>query len=71
MPVTEAPPMSWISYSSLNPPNPFVLPAALPEGEVLVSASSFFPQIPALLGSYYALHELIGFGWYLCRYGEW
>jgi hypothetical protein len=30
----------------------------------------FFPQMPALLSSYYALHELIGFGWYLCRYGD-
>jgi uncharacterized SAM-binding protein YcdF (DUF218 family) len=49
-----------------------VVPAALPKGEaVLLSASSFFPQVPALLGSYYALHELFGFGWYLCRYGEW
>ena len=49
-----------------------VVPAALPEGEVVsLSASSFFPQVPALLGSYYALHELFGLGWYLCRYGEW
>ena len=48
-----------------------VVPAVLPEGEVLVSARSFFPQVPALLGSYYALHELFGFGWYLCRYGKW
>ncbi len=36
-----------------------------------LSLSSFFPQVPALLVSYNALHELIGFGWYLCRYGEW
>jgi uncharacterized SAM-binding protein YcdF (DUF218 family) len=49
-----------------------VAPAVLPEGEaVALSASSFFPQVTALLGSYYALHELFGFGWYLCRYGEW
>lgn len=36
-----------------------------------LSASSFFPQVPALLSSYYALHEFIGLGWYLCRYGDW
>ncbi len=36
-----------------------------------LSLSSFFPQVPALLVSYNALHELIGFGWYLCRYGNW
>jgi uncharacterized SAM-binding protein YcdF (DUF218 family) len=49
-----------------------VIPAVLPQAEpVLLSASSFFPQVPALLDSYYALHELFGLGWYLCRYGEW
>ncbi len=29
------------------------------------------PQVPALLDSYYALHELIGLAWYVCRYGRW
>ena len=49
-----------------------VVPAALPTGKVMtLSVSSFFPQVTALLGSYYALHELFGFGWYLCRYGDW
>jgi len=33
--------------------------------------SSFFPQVPALLVSYNALHEVIGLGWYLFRYGDW
>jgi uncharacterized SAM-binding protein YcdF (DUF218 family) len=33
-----------------------------------LSASSFFPQIPALLNSYRALHELIGLAWYRYRY---
>jgi uncharacterized SAM-binding protein YcdF (DUF218 family) len=33
--------------------------------------ASFLPQIPALLDSYYALHELIGLAWYICRYGRW
>jgi uncharacterized SAM-binding protein YcdF (DUF218 family) len=33
-----------------------------------LSASSFFPQVPALLVSYNALHELIGLGWYRYRY---
>jgi uncharacterized SAM-binding protein YcdF (DUF218 family) len=32
--------------------------------------SSFFPQVPSLLVSYNALHELIGLGWYLYRYGD-
>ena len=49
-----------------------VVPAVLPGEEALsFSASSFFPQVTALLASYYALHELFGFGWYLCRHGEW
>ena len=30
--------------------------------------SSYFPQVPALLVSYNALHELIGLGWYVYRY---
>jgi uncharacterized SAM-binding protein YcdF (DUF218 family) len=34
------------------------------------SALSFLPQIPALKDSYYALHELIGLGWYRLRYGS-
>jgi uncharacterized SAM-binding protein YcdF (DUF218 family) len=33
--------------------------------------ASFLPQIPALLDSYYALHELIGLAWYVGRYGRW
>jgi len=33
-----------------------------------LSASSFFPQVPALLNSYRALHELIGLAWYRYRY---
>jgi uncharacterized SAM-binding protein YcdF (DUF218 family) len=49
-----------------------VVPAALHTGKATtLSVSSFFPQVTALLGSYYALHELFGFGWYLCRYGDW
>jgi len=36
-----------------------------------ISALSFLPQIPALRDSYYALHELIGLGWYRVRYGSW
>jgi hypothetical protein len=35
------------------------------------SFRSFFPQVTALLGGYYALYELLGFGWYLCRYSDW
>jgi uncharacterized SAM-binding protein YcdF (DUF218 family) len=45
-----------------------VVPASRDVGELpLLTASSFFPQVPALLSSYYALHELIGLGWYLFR----
>jgi len=33
-----------------------------------LSVSSFSPQIPALLVSYLALHELIGLGWHRYRY---
>ena len=36
-----------------------------------ISALSLLPQIPALKDSYYALHELIGLGWYRVRYGRW
>jgi len=34
-----------------------------------LSMSAFLPQIPALLDSYYALHELVGLAWYRVRYG--
>jgi len=48
-----------------------VVPAPVP-GDVnpSLSAAAFLPQIPALLNSYYALHELIGLGWYRVRYGH-
>ena len=49
-----------------------VIPAAVHErGGLSVSANSFLPQVPALDDSYYALHELFGLAWYLCRYGNW
>ena len=49
-----------------------VVAAPTPGGRRLrLSAGSFLPQIPALLDSYYALHELIGLAWYVCRYGSW
>jgi uncharacterized SAM-binding protein YcdF (DUF218 family) len=32
------------------------------------SPAIFLPQVPALLGSYHALHELIGLLWYRIRY---
>ena len=35
-----------------------------------LSLAAFLPQIPALLKSYYALHELIGLVWYRVRYGH-
>ena len=39
-----------------------------PDAAGSLSAGSFFPQVPALLVSYRALHELIGLGWYQYRY---
>jgi uncharacterized SAM-binding protein YcdF (DUF218 family) len=40
-------------------------------GSLRLTAGSFLPQATALLGSYYALHELIGLGWYRWHYGDW
>ena len=34
------------------------------------SVAAFLPQVPALLESYFALHELIGLAWYRVRYGH-
>ena len=49
-----------------------VLPLPTAEDRDLTfSAAAFLPQIPALKDSYYALHELIGLGWYRVRYGSW
>jgi uncharacterized SAM-binding protein YcdF (DUF218 family) len=49
-----------------------VVPAAAHEERRLsFSAAAFFPQVPALRDSYYALHELIGLAWYRIRYGRW
>lgn len=48
-----------------------VVPLPIPEDrELSFSASALLPQIPALKDSYYALHELIGLGWYRLRYGR-
>jgi uncharacterized SAM-binding protein YcdF (DUF218 family) len=45
-----------------------VVPAPAPEREVLtIGPAMVFPQVPSLLSSYYALHELIGLGWYILR----
>ena len=49
-----------------------VAPLPTPEGrELSFSAAALLPQIPALKDSYYALHELIGLGWYRLRYERW
>jgi uncharacterized SAM-binding protein YcdF (DUF218 family) len=50
---------------------PVIPSPAREERALTLSAGAFLPQIPALLDSYYALHELIGLAWYLCRYGKW
>jgi len=41
-----------------------------PDEPSSLSVSSFFPQVPSLLVSYRALHELIGLGWYRYRYRD-
>jgi uncharacterized SAM-binding protein YcdF (DUF218 family) len=49
-----------------------VVPSPIPEGESpSLSVAAFLPQVPALLESYYAMHELIGLAWYHVRYGDW
>jgi uncharacterized SAM-binding protein YcdF (DUF218 family) len=58
----------WSFYAVGYP----VVAASLREGQSLeLSPSIVFPQVPALLDSYYALHELIGLAWYVARYGKW
>ena len=48
-----------------------VVPSPIPEGgSPPLSVAAFLPQVPALLESYYALHELIGLAWYRVRYGH-
>jgi uncharacterized SAM-binding protein YcdF (DUF218 family) len=48
-----------------------VVPSPVPEGvRPSLSAAAFLPQVPALLESYYALHELVGLAWYRLRYGH-
>jgi uncharacterized SAM-binding protein YcdF (DUF218 family) len=49
-----------------------VTAAATPDAPTLsVSTAILLPQVPSLLDSYYALHELIGLLWYVCRYRHW
>jgi uncharacterized SAM-binding protein YcdF (DUF218 family) len=48
-----------------------VVPSPTPEdGSPPRSVAGFLPQVPALLESYFALHELIGLAWYRLRYGH-
>jgi len=48
-----------------------VVPSPTPEdGSPPLSIAAFLPQVPALLESYYALHELTGLAWYRVRYGH-
>lgn len=57
----------WSFYAVGYP----VVAAPLPEYQALpLSPAIAFPQIPALVGSYYALHELIGLAWYVVHYGK-
>jgi uncharacterized SAM-binding protein YcdF (DUF218 family) len=49
-----------------------VVPTPTPGGRALsLSPAAFLPQVPALLDSYHALHELIGLAWYHIRYADW
>ncbi len=49
-----------------------VVAAPTPEQRSLsLSPASFLPQVPSLLDSYYALHEMIGLAWYVSHYGRW
>ena len=49
-----------------------VVAAPTPERRSLsLSPAAFLPQIPSLLDSYYALHEMIGLAWYVSHYGRW
>jgi uncharacterized SAM-binding protein YcdF (DUF218 family) len=49
-----------------------VIAAPTPDARTLsVSAAILLPQVPSLLDSYYALHEMIGLLWYVCRYRDW
>ncbi len=48
-----------------------VIPSPTPAGaSSSLSIAAFLPQVPALLESYDALHELIGLAWYRVRYGH-
>ena len=49
---------------------PVVPSPTLEDGRPPLSIAAFLPQVPALLESYYALHELIGLAWYRVRYGH-
>jgi uncharacterized SAM-binding protein YcdF (DUF218 family) len=49
-----------------------VIPAPTPERpRLFISPGMLLPQTPALAASHYALHELGGLAWYVCRYGHW
>jgi uncharacterized SAM-binding protein YcdF (DUF218 family) len=51
----------WSFYAVGYP----VVAAPLADSPALnLAAGSFFPQVPALMSSYLALHELIGLAWY-------
>jgi uncharacterized SAM-binding protein YcdF (DUF218 family) len=58
-----------LSFRTIGYP---VISAPVPDGRALSWAiDAWLPQIPALLDSYHALHELLGLVWYRCRYADW
>lgn len=59
----------WSFHAVGYPVTPAICsPQLRSEGARSLRISSFLPQVPALLVSYRALHELIGFAWYRYRY---
>jgi uncharacterized SAM-binding protein YcdF (DUF218 family) len=56
------------SFRAVN--YPVVASPTTAGGSPSLSVNAFLPQVPALLESYYALHELIGLAWYRVRYGH-
>jgi uncharacterized SAM-binding protein YcdF (DUF218 family) len=49
-----------------------VTPAPTPGGRLPpTGVAMLLPQVPSLLGSYLALHEILGLAWYVCRYRHW
>jgi uncharacterized SAM-binding protein YcdF (DUF218 family) len=60
--------MARVLWSFQTVGYPVVPSSTLEAASPPLSVGAFLPQVPALLESYYALHELIGLAWYRLRY---